>query len=621
MPLDAEPDLEERWRELALGVLRKAGQLGADATTRDAEARLRTVLPGGIPVRALYLDGGDAPDPGFPGQAPYLRGAAAAPALDSGWDVRQLHDDPDVAATRVAIADDLDHGVRSLWLRVGEGAIPPGALEEVLAGVVLEAAPVVLEAIDGGEQVARSFLALAASRGISPQILPGTLGLDPIGQEARLGRPQDLAAASALTAQVAARYPRLRPLVVDGLLYAEAGATDTEELGCAIATGIAYLRALADRGVGAGQAVGQIEFRLAAGTDQFLTIAKLRAARRLWARVTEVTGDVGGAVAPSLHVVTSPALLTRRDPWVNMVRATIAAFAAGVGGADALTVLPFDHAVGHSDAFARRIARNTAALLQDEAELGRVLDPGGGSWYLEQLSDQVAHAAWAWMQEIERAGGQREALHRGLIAERLDRSRAARQDRVRRLHDPITGVSAFPDLRERGVTRKPRAALPPGGLPVSRAAEPFEALRDRADAVLAATGTRPAAFLAALGPPARNRPRVQFVLNLLAAGGIEGEAPEGGDGGVAGVVQAYRAGPRRVAVICGADPDYAEQAAPLARALKEAGAPLVALAGRPGVQETAWRAAGVDRFLWRGGDAVADLEAFLKALEPAGVRR
>lgn len=619
MPLDAGPNLEERWAELALGVLRRSGELGPQATPAEAEARLRTALPDGIEVRALYLDAGGAPDPGLPGQAPYLRGARAAPTAESGWDLRQLHDDPDVAATRAAIRDDLDHGVRSLWLRVGDGAIPLNALEDALADVVLEAAPVVLEAVDGGEEAARAFLTQAAARGVSRQDLPGTLGLDPIGQEARHGRPQDLAAAAALAAEVAAQHPRLRSLVADGLPYAEAGATDGQELGCAIATGIAYLRALADRGVSPGQAAAQIEFRLAAGPDQFLTIAKFRAARRLWARVTEVTGEVGGAVPPRLHAVTSPAMLTRRDPWVNMLRATIATFAAGAGGAGIVTVLPFDHALGHSDAFARRIARNTATLLQEEAELGRVVDPGGGAWYLERLSDQVARAAWAWMQEIERAGGQREALRGGLIAERLERARDARYDRIRHLRDPITGVSAFPELDERPVTRTPRTTVPQGGLPSLRYAEPFEALRDRADAVLAATGKRPAAFLAALGPAAGHRPRVQFARSLLATGGIESEVGGGGDG-VVGVVREYQGRRLPVAVVCGADADYAGRAAPLARALKEAGAVCVALVGRPGAREGVWRRAGVDRFLWPGGDVIADLEALLRVLEPAGAR-
>lgn len=618
MPPDSPSTLSERWAELSLGVLRRSGVLGEDATPADAEAALRTQLPDGFGVRALYLDPGGAPDPGLPGQSPYLRGSTAAGLIGAGWDVRQLHDDPRLDATRTALLDDLEHGVRSVWLRLGTGGIPVQALEDVLGDVVVDAAPVVLEAGAEGEEVARRFLALAAERDIAPQDLPGTLGLDPLGVEAREGSPQDMGAATALAAQVAVRYPRLRPLVVDGLPYAEAGATDTEELGCVISAGIAYLRALAERGVSPAQASALLEFRLAAGDDQFLTIAKFRAARRLWARVTEVTAAVAGARPPRLHAVSSPAMLTRRDPWVNLLRVTIAVFGAGLGGADAITALPFDHAVGYSDPFARRIARNTSTLLQDEAELGRVLDPGGGSWYLEQLSDQVARTAWAWMQEIERAGGQREALRSGLIADRLWHSRAAREHRIRHLRQPITGVSAFPELEERPVTRPPRAAAPGKGLPPWRYAEPFESIRSLADALTATTGERPAAFVVTLGPLARHHRRAQFAQNLLAAGGIACD-PVVESGRVAPVLRAYRRRRRQVAVLCGEDADYQEQAPPLAAALKKAGARLVALVGPGGSPDAHLRAAGVDRFLAADGDAVADLDALLRVLRPVGV--
>jgi methylmalonyl-CoA mutase len=614
MAPDSGPALSEQWADLALGVLRKSGALGEDATPADAEARLSTRLPDGIAVRALYLDAGQAPDSGLPGQVPYLRGGTPASPFPAGWDVRQLHDDPDLTATRAAVLDDLEHGVRSVWLRLGPGAIPVGALEEVLADVILDAAPVVLEAGDAGDEVARRFLALAEARGIAAADLPGVLGLDPLGLEARSGVPHDLDAAAALAAGVAEGHPRVRTLVVDGLPYAEAGATDTEELGCAVATGVAYLRVLVEHGLTPSQAASQLEFRLAAGTDQFLTVAKFRAARRLWGRVTQVTGAVQ---APRLHAVSSPAMLTRRDPWVNLLRVTVATFAAGVGGADAVTALPFDHALGYSDAFSRRIARNTAALLQDESDLGRVLDPGGGSWYLEQLSDQVAQTAWAWMQEIERAGGQHAALRDGLVADRLERSRAARYDRIRRRRDPITGVSTFPDLEATPVRRRPREVTPPAGLPTQRYAQPFEALRDRADAQLAATGVRPTAFLATLGPLARHNQRALFARNLLAAAGIDAD-PAGATSGTAEVVAAYRVRRHPVAILCGTAPDYAEQAIPLTEALKDEGARLVAVTGRPGVGEAAWSAAGVDRFLFEGGDALGDLEALLQALEPAG---
>lgn len=221
----------------------------------------------------------------------------------------------------------------------------------------------------------------------------------------------------------------------------KAGGSAAEELGASLATGVAYLRALTEAGLGVDEACAQLEFRYAATADQFLTIAKLRAARRLWARVAEVCGAAG---AQRQHAVTSSVMMTRRDPWVNMLRTTLACLGAGVGGADSVTVLPFDHALGLPDAFARRIARNTSTILLEESHLARVIDPAGGSWYVERLTAELADAAWAFFQEIERSGGQAAALRSGMIGERLASTWAARSRDLARRKEPVTGVSEFP---------------------------------------------------------------------------------------------------------------------------------------------------------------------------------
>ncbi|HET9141754.1 methylmalonyl-CoA mutase family protein, partial [Actinophytocola sp.] len=245
--------------------------------------------------------------------------------------------------------------------------------------------------------------------------------------------------------------------------YHEAGGSDAEELGCALATAVAYLRALTSAGLSADAAAAQLEFRYAATVDQFLTIAKLRAARRLWARVAQVCGI--GDTGSRQHVVTSPAVLTRRDPWVNMLRTTIACFAAGVGGADAITVLPFDSAVGLPDGFGRRIARNTQSILLEESHLDAVLDPAAESWYVERLTSDLAEAAWAWFTEIERAGGLTAALDAGLIADRLARTWQARRANLAAGADKLTGVTVFANADEKPLVRPPAPEPPSGGLP------------------------------------------------------------------------------------------------------------------------------------------------------------
>ncbi|WBB61072.1 methylmalonyl-CoA mutase subunit beta [Streptomyces sp. WMMC500] len=584
----------EQWQHLVAGVLRKSGR---DVPADEAEALLSTALEDGLRTPPLYTARDRAPDPGLPGFAPFVRGGRPEGNAAGGWDVRQRHAAPDAEA----VLDDLENGVTSLWLDVGgSGGIPVAALKDVLKDVYLDLAPVVLDAGAESEPAARELLRLYEERGLAADAVRGGLGADPLGHEARTGRPGDTAAMAGLARLCADRHPGLRAVTVDALPYHEAGGSPAQELGCSLATAVAYLRELTAAGLGAAQACAQLEFRYAATADQFLTVAKLRAARRLFSRVAEVCG-APEAGAQLQHAVTSPVMATRRDPWVNMLRTTVATLAAGVGGADAVTVLPFDHAIGLPDAFSRRIARNTSAILVEESHLARVIDPAGGSWYVERLTDELAHAGWAFFQEIERAGGQAAALRSGMVGERLARTWAERGRKLATRREPVTGVSEFPDLAEKPVVRAPAQAPPSGGLPRVRRDEGFEALRARSDAHLAATGARPRVFLAALGPAAVHTPRVTFAANLFQAGGVEpvtsGTFADSG---------------AREACLCSGDAVYEEQGAAAAAELRTAGARHVYLAGRPGPYD------GADTYVHAGCDAVAVLT---DALDRMGVAR
>ena len=187
--------------------------------------------------------------------------------------------------------------------------------------------------------------------------------------------------------------------VVDATRVHDRGASDAQELAWSLATGAAYLRTLVDGGVDLDDAARLLEFRYAATDEQFPTIAKLRAARRLWARVLELSEATERVQRQ--HVVTSRPMMSKYDPWVNMLRTTVAAFAAGVGGADAVTVLPFDSTLGVPDAFGRRIARNTSSLLISESHVARVADPAGGAYAVEKLTDDLARAAWELFGRLE----------------------------------------------------------------------------------------------------------------------------------------------------------------------------------------------------------------------------
>ena len=378
---------------------------------------------------------------------------------------------------------------------------------------------------------------------------------------------------------------------------------------------VAYLRALEASGVSLDAARRMIAFRLSADAEQFLTIAKFRALRKLWARVEEACGVTP---APALvSAETAWRMMTRRDPYVNMLRATIAVFAAGLGGADAVTVLPFTAALGLPDRFARRIARNTQLILIEESHLAAVADPAAGSGAIEHLTQELCRTAWSQFQDIERAGGAAAALASGLIQREVADVRARREAAVARRTDALTGTSEFPDPGETpvAVTAAISTSEPPEQttgkrfcepLHPFRLAEPFERLRDVSDHILAATGARPRIFLANLGAHADFSARATFAKNFFEAGGIEAVSRDGALA-LTGMPSRRRV---RGSPACARRTRCTKlKLAAAARALKAAGARHIYLAGRPGEREAIYRNAGVQTFIYAGCDVLAVLDA------------
>ncbi len=604
LPLAADfpPASRQAWRELVAGVLAKSG-VGHDPD--EPEAALSHLGYDGIAIAPLYtaedLPAGERTQPA-PGRPPYVRGAQPGP----GWDVRVRHDDPDPAAANRAVLADLAGGASSLWLRLGPDGIPADGLAAALAGVYLGLVPVVLDA--GGDclDVARQFRRLTDE--LPAAEVRGSLGVDPLGAAARAGTPAELSQLAEAW-QLCQDRPNLVPITVDGTIYSDAGGSDSDELAISAAVGLAYLRAAESAGRDLPAAFAGIEFRYAVTADQFGSIAKLRAARRIWDRIGELAG-IEQRRGQRQHAVTSSAMLTRRDPWVNLLRTTVGCFAAALGGAEAITVAPFDSALGLPDDFGRRLARNIQAILHDESGLARVADPAGGSYYVEALTDQLAGAAWARFTELERQGGAQAALESGWLADRLADSWQARRHNLAHRIDPLTGVSEFPLLAEEPVRRPARTRATAGrGLPVHRYAEEFEELRDASDRRLAETGTRPAIFLAALGPVPAHSARLNFAGNLAQAGGVQ---PVIGTGEPAEQAAAFAASGARIACLCSSDKIYAEQAAPVAAALKAAGARTVWIAGKPELV-----GGDIDAAIHLGCDAIDRLRSIHSEEAPA----
>jgi methylmalonyl-CoA mutase len=597
----------EDWRKLV------------DAALKGAPfARLESKTHDGATIAPLYERAADAR-------------AVIGRASGTPWRVMQRVDHPDPAAANAQGRDDVANGATGLVL-VFKGSVSANGfgldasaatLARALDGIELGAGLAIdLNLSPATRHVVRDFAALVKTRGDAAAMVDLSASINPIGGFAAAGHSaqsweQLSQSFVAMVGELLADDFRGPFAVSDGRVIHNAGGSEAQELAFALASAVAYLRALEASGMTLKAARDAIYFRLTADADQLLTMAKFRAVRKLWARVQAACG-----LDPAQGLVTAETawrMLTRRDPYVNILRNTIAVAAAGLGGADAITVLPHTAPLGLPDAFARRIARNIQLVLLEEANLARVADPAAGSGALEALTQELCAAAWSQFQDIERAGGAWAALESGLIAQKVSEVRAERQRAIAHRSDILTGTNAYPDLHESVATvldvppwpAKPTADLETTPLPRIRLAEPFERLRDASDRMLAETGARPKIFLACLGAPADFTPRASFARNFFEAGGIEAVSKQV-EPATLGV--AFKNANTPLACLCGSDQAYENTATPAAAALKAAGVQHIYLAGRPGEREAQWRAAGVQSFVYEGCDALSLLQAAYQAL-------
>jgi methylmalonyl-CoA mutase len=580
------------------------------------DKRLVSTTYDGLRVEPLYSRAKDAQP---------VAGRPAAP-----WQVVQRLDHPDPKAANAEALIDLENGASGLALvfagapaarGFGVGIASADDLGRALAGVILDIIPLRLETAPfAGRPVANMMMELTGRRKLDPAAMAVDFGLDPIGDMARTGGAilpwPDLAQRAGATAKDlrSKGFSKARFLRADGRVVQDAGGTEAQELAFVVAAGIAYLRLLAAAGFTLDEARRHLSFLVATGPDQFVSIAKHRALRKLWARVEEASGLTPQPALVSAE--TAWRMMTRRDPYVNMLRTTVAVTAAGLGGVDAICALPFTIAIGLPDRFARRVARNMQLILLEESNLYRVADPAAGSGGIEALTEELAQKAWGMMQEIEAAGGAAAALEQGLMQKKVAVTRAARQNNLAQRKDALTGTSDYANLAELpvNVLAVTPVSVPPLPAKVSfepfpqiRMAEPYEALRDSSDRFLQKTGARPQVFLANLGAPSDFTARATFARNFYEAGGIAAISNDGFKDRTA-MVEAFKASGAKLACLCSSDKVYEAQAADAATALAAAGA-LVHLAGRPGAHEAAWRKTGVTTFIFAGCDALSTLRA------------
>jgi methylmalonyl-CoA mutase len=610
---DFAPATYDDWRKLVDGVLKGAPFEKLVGKTYD-----------NLRIEPIYSRAQNA--------APIAGRAAAAP-----WQIMQRIDHPDPAVANAQALHDLENGANGLELEFAGG---PGArgfgiadangetLARVLDGVFFDAGiAIALNPVLAHRNAGMNFADLIEARGFEPAKIDIRFNYQPLSTMAVRG------ATTAPWSEMAPPFAKMihdlmdrgfkGPFALaDGRTVHDAGGSEAQELAFALAVAVAYLRALEAGGIALDVARAAISFRLVADADQFLTMAKFRALRLLWARMEE---SCGLTPKPTfIAAETAWRMLTRRDPYVNMLRATMATFSAGLGGADGITVLPHTLALGLPDAFARRAARNTQLVLLEESNLAKVADPAAGSGGIEALTQQLCEAAWALFQEIEKAGGVFAAFEQNLIQHKVAAVRAVREANIAGRKEVQTGASEFPNLHEAhvAVLDATPAKLAPfdeakirfDALPPMRLAAPFELLRDKSDEILKKAGARPKVFLANLGTPADFTARATFAKSFFETGGIEAVDTEGFTDSTA-LAAAFKASGGAVACLCSSDKVYAEVATTAAKALQAAGAKHIYLAGRPGKQEAALRAAGVNDFISAGGDALATLQDAYRWME------
>jgi methylmalonyl-CoA mutase len=612
---DFAPATYDDWRKLVDGVLKGAPFEKLVGKTYD-----------NLHIEPIY--------PRARGTTPIAGRAGAAP-----WQIMQRIDHPDAAQANAQALHDLENGANGLELEFAGG---PGArgfgiadasgqtLARVLDGIIFDAGiAIALNPVLGRENAGMNLAGLVETRGYQPAKVDIRFNYQPLTTMAVRG------ATPAPWCEMAPAFAKIiRDLMgrgfkgpfalADGRPVHDAGGSEAQELAFALAVAVAYLRALEAGGISLDMACAAISFRLSADADQFLTMAKFRALRLLWARVEQSCGLTPKPVF--IAAQTAWRMLTQRDPYVNMLRATVATFSAGLGGADSITVLPHTLALGLPDGFARRAARNTQLVLLEESNLAKVADPAAGSGGVEALTHELCEAAWTLFQEIEKAGGVFAALEQNLIHRRVVATRAVREANIARRKEVLTGASKFPNLHEAYVAvldATPVALAPYGEAKITfdalapmRLAAPFEALRDKSDEILKKTGARPKVFLANLGTPADFTPRATFAKSFFETGGIEAVDTDGFVDPVA-LAAAFKASGAALACLCSSDKVYAEHAANIAKALQAAGAKHIYLAGRPGEREASLRAAGVNDFVFAGGDALAALQEVYKRTDRA----
>ncbi|MGO4888525.1 methylmalonyl-CoA mutase family protein [Anaerobacillus sp. MEB173] len=616
----------------------------------------------------------------LPGSAPYVRGTKPVFKDAKAWDVSQEICETLPEQFNEVVKHDLDRGQTSLNIvldqatfsgydadeapellgsKEGVSISSLTDLRQALADIDLTKIPVYVHSGPVSLPFFSLLIAYAKEGNVAIDQLQGTVGMDPLGALVSKGTisydiQQSYDAMAKVTAWSKDNCPNIKTIIVEGHPYHNGGGNAVQELAFSLAAAVDYIQALVERGLNINDIAPRIQFSFSVGSNVFMEIAKLRAARLLWSTIVEAFGGTSESQKMNIHARTSSWTKTVYDPYVNMLRGTAEAFAAAVGGVDSMHVSPFDEPIQPSTSFSRRIARNTQIILQEESHLSQQVDPAGGSWYVELLTDSVAQKTWELFQEVDQNGGLLKSLEEGLPQQKIAETKAEKAKNIEHRKDIFVGTNMYPNAEEKPLATTNRneqevleqrqaaieghrssrtlhvadisaetveqaiSAMEQGAtigevakaigrdstsltikaITAERGAERFEQLRAASEAYFAETGKRLQVFLANLGPIPKHKARADFSASFFEVGGFE-VLRNNGFSTAEEAANAALESKAEIIVICGTDESYQEVVPVLAGKLKESEQSItVVLAGKPAQEDQqVFKNAGVDEFI------------------------
>ena len=556
----------------------------------------------------------------LPGEFPFVRGTKKT---NNEWLVRQSIAVTDLAEANKKALNYLMRGVDSLAFVFNGGELTVADLDVLLKDVCLPAVEVNFVGCCS-KKATEAFVAYVKKAGYDLAEVKGSVEYDPFGKFAvtgvlRNGAEHVLANAASLIEQTS-EMKKFKTLAVNGKNFGNAGASAVQELGFSLAQGAEYLTALTEKGVEIDAVAKNLKFNFSVSANYFMEIAKLRAARLLWAQIVKAYGPKCECSAKmTIHAETGSWNKTVYDAYVNMLRTQTEAMSASIGGADSITVLPFNAAYEASNEFSDRIARNQQLLLKEESHISKIVDPAAGSYYIEELTAALAENAWKLFIDVQEKGGFIAALREGFIQAEVKKMAAKRDGNVATRRENLLGVNQFPNFTEKVEGELDAAVFAPVDLTAEgaeietlkpyRGAQAFEALRYKTD-VYAKTNKRPLAFMLTIGNLAMRKARAQFACNFFAVAGFDVLDNNGFKTVEEGVEAAQKAG-AAIVVICSSDDEYAEFAPAAFEAI--GGKAIFVVAGAPACTDDL-KAKGISNFISVKSNLLAELKQYQASL-------